>query len=63
MEEIIFELDKIARDYNHYEFGLPTHNEEEMSKMISYLQIEINKAWEAGYVQAEKDLSQRFDLK
>jgi hypothetical protein len=33
LDNIITALDSYARDYNGYEYGLPTHDEERMEEM------------------------------
>ena len=41
-EKIISDLDEIARDYEHYEYGLPTGSDEQMEKMLKVVDKHIN---------------------
>ena len=41
LDNIIYELDEYARDYNGYEYGLPTHGEH-IEKMRHIVKVFLN---------------------
>jgi hypothetical protein len=41
IDNLIRELDEYARDYDYYEYGLPTHDEH-MDNMRNIVKVELN---------------------
>lgn len=61
IEEVLHEIDYTARNYDHYEYGLPTHNESSMIDMkqeiTNLIKYHIELALELAYEKVKYDYS------
>jgi hypothetical protein len=44
IDAMLDDIDDVAREYDHYEYGLPTHNEETAAKMRAVVRRALNRS-------------------